>query len=60
MKKYAVQPLSFRGYFELGILTGAKAREGMKNKLDPRHSEPNRLSASRVKSRLCMDLSLSQ
>lgn len=56
MKKYTVQPLSFRGYFELGILTGARTRAGVKNKLDPRHSEPNRLSTSRVESRLCMDL----
>lgn len=50
--------MSFHGYFGLGILTGAKRREVVKNKLDPRNSEPNRLFTSRDKLRLCTDHSV--
>lgn len=37
----------------------SQTKRRCKNKLDPRNSEPNRLFPSRVKSKLCMDLSLS-
>lgn len=52
MTKYTDQPVSFQGYFRLGILRGTTRREVVKNKLDPReYSEPNRIF-SRDKSRL--------
>jgi hypothetical protein len=47
--------MSFHGYFRPGILTGAKKREGMKNKVGPRSSEPNRPFTVRDKSRLSVD-----
>lgn len=50
--------MSFHGYFGLGMLRGAKRRQGVEKKLDPRkYPEPNRVF-SRDKSRLCPDLSV--
>lgn len=43
MKKYTAQPRSCHGSFGLGLLKGTNRREGVKNQLDPRNSEPTGL-----------------
>lgn len=44
MKKYTAQPRSFHVSSGLGILEGTNIREGVKNQLDPRDSEPTGFS----------------
>lgn len=56
MRKFTAQPMHFHGSFRLEILTvGAKRRKGVKNKLDPRTSEPIRRFISRDKPRCFRD-----
>lgn len=52
--KYTAPPMSVCGY-GLGMLTGAKRRESVKNKVDLRNSEPIRLLNSRHKPRLSVN-----
>lgn len=42
--KSTARPTSFHGSSGLGILEGTNTREGVKNQLDPRNSEPTGLS----------------